>query len=90
MQVKFPHFNVTSHIAYRPIAGALTDVQVRMVFKTASTEDGLLLYSANADDGVGDFLSLAIKDGHIEFRFDSGSGDHDLYSSSYFSFGCQY
>lgn len=88
--MKFPYFNVTSHIAYRPIAEALTDVQVRMVFKTASTEDSLLLYNANADDGVGDFLSLAIRDGYIEFRFDSGSGDLDLYSSSYFSFDFQF
>ena len=36
--------------------------------------DGLLMYAAQSGDGQGDFASVAIKDQHLEFRFDTGSG----------------
>ena len=37
--------------------------------------DGILMYAAQSDDGQGDFASLAVKDKHLEFRFDTGSGN---------------
>ena len=36
--------------------------------------DGVLMYAAQSGDGQGDFASVSIKDQHLEFRFDTGSG----------------
>lgn len=35
---------------------------------------GLLLYNGQKTDGRGDFVSLALRDGHLEFRYDLGKG----------------
>ena len=35
---------------------------------------GLLLYNGQKTDGTGDFVSLALRDGHLEFRYDLGKG----------------
>jgi hypothetical protein len=40
----------------------------------SEVEDGLLMYAAQTDDGQGDFASVAIREKHLEFRFDTGSG----------------
>lgn len=46
-----------------------------MRIKPRDVKDSLLVYAAQTDDGQGDFSSLTIKEKHIEFRFDSGSGN---------------
>ena len=33
-----------------------------------------MMYAAQSGDGQGDFASVGIKDQHLEFRFDTGSG----------------
>lgn len=35
---------------------------------------GLLLYNGQKTDGRGDFVSLALRDRHLEFRYDLGKG----------------
>ena len=45
-----------------------------MKIKPRDTSDGILLYAAETNEGHGDFMSLAIKDKHLEFRFDNGQG----------------
>lgn len=35
---------------------------------------GLILYNGYAKDRTGDFISLALSDGFVEFRFDLGTG----------------
>ena len=45
-----------------------------MKFKTKDLKDSVLFYCSQSEDGKGDFASLAIKDGYLEFRFDTGSG----------------
>ena len=69
-----PSFNRTSFIAYPTIPAANEEVQISMMFKPRKTTDGLLMYNAFSSDGVGDYISLSIKDERVEFRFDSGSG----------------
>ena len=32
------------------------------------------MYCSQSKDGQGDFATIAIKDGRVEFRFDTGSG----------------
>lgn len=44
-----------------------------MVF-LARGPSGLLLYNGQKTDGRGDFVSLALRDRHLEFRYDLGKG----------------
>jgi dystroglycan 1 len=73
--VSTPAFNRSSYVAYPKIENAQQQVQISLMFRPRSLEDGLLLYNAAGTDGYGDFISLAIKDRHLEFRYDSGSGE---------------
>lgn len=42
--------------------------------KPNGVDDGILLYSSETEEGHGDFISLAVHDKHLEFRFDAGNG----------------
>ena len=48
-------------------------LKIELEFRTF-TESGLLLYSQQHVDGSGDFLSLTLIDGFVEFRYNLGSG----------------
>ncbi|XP_067659130.1 basement membrane-specific heparan sulfate proteoglycan core protein-like isoform X2 [Haliotis asinina] len=69
-----PSFNKTSFISYPTIQDGLLQVQLSLMFKPRSLDDGLILYNAQQQDGRGDFMAIMIKDGYLEFRFDTGSG----------------
>ncbi|KAK6175562.1 hypothetical protein SNE40_014001 [Patella caerulea] len=69
-----PAFNRTSFISYPTIKNGLLQMNVKIMFKPQSLEDGIVLYNAQQQDGRGDFVALVIKDGYLEFRFDTGSG----------------
>lgn len=56
----------TPHIHYR--------IKLAMKFKPSDVGNGILMYCAQSKDGLGDFIAIVIKDRHVEFRFDSGSG----------------
>lgn len=45
-----------------------------MSFNPADSGDGILMYCSQSDEGLGDFAALIIKDKHVEFRYDIGSG----------------
>jgi coxsackievirus/adenovirus receptor len=49
------------------IPNANMDLTIEIDFRTLN-DDGILLYNGNSMDGGGDFLSLAMKDGYLEFR----------------------
>ncbi|TGZ46957.1 Basement membrane-specific heparan sulfate proteoglycan core protein [Temnothorax longispinosus] len=53
---------------------ALRRLKIAISFNPADTGDGILMYSSHSDEGLGDFAALVIKDRHVEFRFDIGSG----------------
>ncbi|KAK2193775.1 hypothetical protein NP493_5g02050 [Ridgeia piscesae] len=72
--VRDPMFNYTSYIAYETLPDALMETQVILMFKAQTVRDSLLLYNAQGDDGKGDFISIAVKNRRVEFRFNSGSG----------------
>lgn len=46
---------------------------MEVVFLTNSP-NGLLFYNGQKTDGKGDFVSLALHDGHLEYRYDLGKG----------------
>jgi len=72
--IQDPSFNRTSYIAYETLSDALMETQIHMKIKPTSVEDALLFYSAFSEDGNGDYIAITIKDRHVEFRYDSGSG----------------
>lgn len=47
--------------------------EIEVVFKPSS-QDGTLLYNGFSRDRKGDFISLSLHEGHLEFRFDLGTG----------------
>jgi len=75
IQIKDPSFNssMSSFIAYNNLEN-LKNNRINLMIKPTSLEDGILLYNAQHADGKKDFISLSIKDRHIEFRFDAGKG----------------
>ncbi|KAG9353148.1 hypothetical protein JZ751_017724 [Albula glossodonta] len=48
-------------------------VNLTVVF-LANDSNGLIFYNGQKDDGKGDFISLALRDGALEFRYDLGKG----------------
>ncbi|KAJ8259664.1 hypothetical protein GJAV_G00172040 [Gymnothorax javanicus] len=48
-------------------------VNMTVVF-LANDSNGLIFYNGQKDDGKGDFISLALNDGTLEFRYDLGKG----------------
>ena len=69
-----PSFNGSSYLQYPGLAQtALSFIEIQIVFKPKSS-NGILLYNGNRMDGKGDFISLNLVDGFIEFRFDLGTG----------------
>jgi len=51
----------------------LAFANIELVFKAADP-DGLILYNGYNTDGTGDFISLALRNGTLEYRFDLGTG----------------
>lgn len=53
---------------------AIRRLKMKMKFKLKEVKDGIVMYCAQNKNGQGDFVSMAIKDQCLEFRFDTGSG----------------
>ncbi|XP_037502808.1 pikachurin-like [Rhipicephalus sanguineus] len=47
--------------------------EVQITFKPEK-DHGLLLYNGQQEDGSGDFISVGLTNGYVEFRFELGSG----------------
>ncbi|XP_063965931.1 agrin-like isoform X1 [Lytechinus pictus] len=62
-----PSFAGDSYLAF-PEMDAFMEVEIVIEFQPNATE-GVLLYEAQTAEGVGDFISLAIVNNHVEFRF---------------------
>lgn len=69
-----PAFSDDAYIAY-PTPKALRTLKMNMRVKPRTTDDCLIAYCAQSDNGAGDFTSIAIRNKSVEFRFDMGSGN---------------
>jgi len=70
-----PQFNDTGYIQFEGLgSSAWSRVDIEIVFKPQS-ENGLLFYNGDRIDGRGDFISLSLKNGFVELRFDCGTGE---------------
>uniref|UniRef100_A0A8D9EVV2 Basement membrane-specific heparan sulfate proteoglycan core protein n=1 Tax=Cacopsylla melanoneura TaxID=428564 RepID=A0A8D9EVV2_9HEMI len=72
LKILTPAFKHGSYLAYLTPKTRKFKVSIRL--NPRDVKDGIVLYSGQSDDGLGDFISLSIKDKHMEFRFDTGSG----------------
>ncbi|XP_057651520.1 basement membrane-specific heparan sulfate proteoglycan core protein-like isoform X5 [Diorhabda carinulata] len=68
-----PAFQNDAYIAY-PTPKPARKLKLTLKIKPNTLEDGILLYCSESEEGYGNFISLAIKDRHLEFRFDAGNG----------------
>ncbi|XP_047662867.1 agrin isoform X7 [Tachysurus fulvidraco] len=72
-----PSFGGKSYLAF-PTMKAYHTVRIAMEFRASDTT-GILLY--NGQEGKKDFLSLALVEGKVELRFNTGSGTCSVISS---------
>lgn len=58
-----------------PTSELLRSQKVSMtVVLMANDSNGLIFYNGQKSDGKGDFISLSLHDGMLEFRYDLGKG----------------
>ncbi|CAG9816696.1 unnamed protein product [Phaedon cochleariae] len=79
VQYDIPAFHGRSYVRLKPLK-AYHKLSVELEFKT-KTEDGILLYNQQKADGLGDFVSLAIVKGFVEFKYNLGNGPVVIRSS---------
>nr|XP_023685478.1 agrin-like isoform X3 [Paramormyrops kingsleyae] len=72
-----PFFSGDSYLEYSGLHTYGSDlfhkVSMTVVF-LANDPDGMIFYNGQRSDSKGDFISLALKDGILEFRYDLGKG----------------
>ncbi|XP_034452434.1 pikachurin isoform X2 [Hippoglossus hippoglossus] len=81
VSVNFPRFHGYSHITFEPLKNSYQTFQITLEFK-ADSEDGLLLYCGENEQGRGDFTSLALVRGKLHYRFNCGTGAAQIISES--------
>ncbi|KAL1421369.1 hypothetical protein MTO96_000452 [Rhipicephalus appendiculatus] len=62
-----------SYMKLPTIVNAYMGFEVQITFKPEK-DHGLLLYNGQQEDGSGDFISVGLTNGYVEFRFELGSG----------------
>ncbi|EEC12873.1 agrin, putative [Ixodes scapularis] len=70
--LRVPEFSGRSYMEL-PRLQAYTGLSLELELK-ADAPDGILLYNGQTASGAGDFVSLALREGHLEFRYNLGSG----------------
>nr|XP_036233101.1 uncharacterized protein LOC106619610 [Bactrocera oleae]XP_036233105.1 uncharacterized protein LOC106619610 [Bactrocera oleae]XP_036233111.1 uncharacterized protein LOC106619610 [Bactrocera oleae]XP_036233118.1 uncharacterized protein LOC106619610 [Bactrocera oleae] len=73
IKIRTPKFSKHSWLAFPALRGAYKHVQIRVEFRPESF-DGIILLSGERDDLTGDFMTLLLNKGFVEFWFDCGSG----------------
>ncbi|XP_037298991.1 uncharacterized protein LOC119190692 [Manduca sexta] len=71
--ISTPRFSGSSWIALHALRGAYKRVRVRVRVRPERAR-GVLLLTGEHDDLSGDYLALMLRNGHVELRFDCGSG----------------
>eukprot|EP00094_Tigriopus_californicus_P007839 TCALIF_07549-PA protein Name:"Similar to HSPG2 Basement membrane-specific heparan sulfate proteoglycan core protein (Homo sapiens)" AED:0.37 eAED:0.38 QI:0/0.3/0.22/0.87/0.7/0.67/31/0/1988 len=74
VNINRPAFSGNSYLATNRPKHILRQLKLSFKFRALDTRDSVLIYSAQSDDGHGDFASVTLKDEHLEFRFNTGSG----------------
>ncbi|XP_020299873.1 agrin-like isoform X1 [Pseudomyrmex gracilis] len=76
---EIPSFDGKSYVRMSRLK-AYHKFSIEVEFKTYA-DNGIILYNQQKSDGTGDFVSLAIVDGYVQFRYNLGNGPVILASS---------
>ncbi|KAM9343546.1 basement membrane-specific heparan sulfate proteoglycan core protein [Pholidichthys leucotaenia] len=68
-----------SYIAYPPLTNIHDDLRVEIEFKPLE-RDGLMFFSGGKKMKVEDFVAISMVEGHVEFRYELGTGQAILRS----------
>ncbi|XP_028266709.1 basement membrane-specific heparan sulfate proteoglycan core protein isoform X11 [Parambassis ranga] len=74
-----------SYIAYPPLTNIHDDLRVELEFKPL--KDGLVFFCGGKKMKVEDFVAISLMDGHVEFRYELGTGQAILLSPEPVSLG---
>uniref|UniRef100_A0A8C0FVF4 Agrin n=1 Tax=Bubo bubo TaxID=30461 RepID=A0A8C0FVF4_BUBBB len=72
-----PEFNGFSYLELNGLQTFVPDLQDKMSMEVvflAKNPNGMIFYNGQKTDGKGDFVSLALHDGYLEYRYDLGKG----------------
>uniref|UniRef100_A0A803TYX3 Agrin n=1 Tax=Anolis carolinensis TaxID=28377 RepID=A0A803TYX3_ANOCA len=72
-----PEFNGFSYLELNGLQTFVTDLQDKMSMEVvflAKNPSGMIFYNGQKTDGKGDFISLSLHDGYLEYRYDLGKG----------------
>uniref|UniRef100_A0A8B9VHY7 Agrin n=1 Tax=Anas zonorhyncha TaxID=75864 RepID=A0A8B9VHY7_9AVES len=72
-----PEFNGFSYLELSGLQSFVPDLQDKMSMEVvflAKSPSGMIFYNGQKTDGKGDFVSLALHDGYLEYRYDLGKG----------------
>jgi agrin len=72
-----PEFNGSSYIRLPRLEGVRKTFSIEVYFMPRSA-NGLIIYNGQMRNGRGDFISLNLARGHLQFRFNLGSGIANL------------
>lgn len=64
-----------SYLALPALTNTHHELRLDVEFKPLAP-DGILVFSGGKSGPVEDFVSLAMAGGHLEFRYELGSGEH--------------
>ncbi|KAF0312615.1 Pikachurin [Amphibalanus amphitrite] len=74
VDLQVPFFNGSSHLKYPGLGtSALSYLSLEVTIKPTAP-DGILLYNGLHANGQGEFMAVSMRDGHVEFAFDLGTG----------------
>jgi coxsackievirus/adenovirus receptor len=66
--IKFPKFSGDSFLTLPAVTSGDIELEIVIKFKPSS-DSGLLLFTSEHADGKGDFFSLGLINGFVEFRY---------------------
>lgn len=76
--VTTPLFDGTeSYIAYPPLTNIHDDLRIELEFKPLEN-NGLMFFSGGKKMKVEDFVAISMVEGHVEFRYELGTGEVNL------------
>ncbi|XP_061698268.1 basement membrane-specific heparan sulfate proteoglycan core protein isoform X3 [Syngnathoides biaculeatus] len=75
-----------SYISYPPLTNVHDDLRVELEFKPIE-RDGLMFFCGGKKMKVEDFVALSMADGHVEFKYELGTGQAILRSPKPVSLG---
>ena len=66
-------FSGKSYVEH-PMTGKYSRTLTLSIWFLATEPNGMLMYAGQLENGKGDFISLNLVEGHLQFRFNLGSG----------------